>query len=85
MAEPVPFRESNFTYTAPPGQPEVLDLPVFKGTTPDGAPCIISCIQFTKPELDELMRTGKVWVWVMSRQELPPMALCAYSPFEVKK
>lgn len=30
MAEPIPFPESNFTFTAPAGDQECCELPVFR-------------------------------------------------------
>ena len=76
VAEPIPFPESNKTYKAPEGHPEVLDLPTYQG-----GGLILSKWKLTKPEIEEVMRTGVVWIWVMG-QGMPPVSISVGDPFK---
>lgn len=63
MADAINFPGSNFTFTAPPDRDDVRDLQTFR--QPDG-PCNVSCWQLRPEELDEVIRTGCVFLSVMS-------------------
>lgn len=76
MAEPIPFREANRELKAPVGQEaECSSL----HTHTDGR-VSTSCWRFTKPELDEIMRTGVVWLHVWSGVTQPPVCASAFKP-----
>lgn len=63
MADAVNFPGSNFTFMAPPDRDDVRDLHSFRQH--DG-PCNVSCWELRPDELDEVNRTGKVFLSVMS-------------------
>jgi hypothetical protein len=63
MADAINFPGSNFTFTAPPDRDDVRDLHTFR--QPEG-PCNVSCWQLRPDELDEVARTGCVFLSVMS-------------------
>lgn len=63
MADAINFPGSNFTFTAPPERDDVRDLHTFR--QPEG-PCNVSCWQLRPEELDEVARTGCVFLSVMS-------------------
>lgn len=74
MAEPIPFKESNCTFTS--SNPDILDLPTHKA---EGY--ILSKWKLTKPEIDEVSSTGVVWVWVYSTS-LAPISISVKDPFK---
>jgi hypothetical protein len=49
------------------------------GDEPDG-PIIISCYKLTEEELEEINRTKRVWLTVISHR-MPPVALTGMKPF----
>lgn len=63
MADAINFPGSNFTFTAPSGREDVRDLHTFR--QPEG-PCNVSCWRLRPEELDEVNRTGCVFLSVMS-------------------
>lgn len=63
MAHAVDFPGSNFKFTAPEGREDVGDLHTFR--QPNG-PCNVSCWQLTPEELEEVNRTGRVFLSVLS-------------------
>lgn len=69
MAYAIDFLGSNFTFTAPPGRDDVADLHTFRQH--DG-PCNVSCWQLTPEELEEVNRTGCVFLSVMSGRSFAP-------------
>lgn len=69
MADAVKFRGSNFTFTAPPDRDDVRDLHTFRQ---HGGPCNVSCWELRPDELDEVIRTGKVFLSVMSGMSFYP-------------
>ncbi len=46
----------------------------------DDPPVVISCWKLTKEELEEINRTGRVWLWIWGRT-MPPALLTIQSPF----
>lgn len=46
----------------------------------DGKQCV-SCWQFNKEDLEEIQRTGKIWLIVVSGHSQPPVTLQTESPF----
>lgn len=79
MAEAIPFRQQNDNLTAPSGSPNVLELPVHRA---DGL--ILSKWKLTNPEIEEIGRTGIVWLWVMG-ERMPPVAIQTNDPFAAKE
>lgn len=85
MSEPVPFKEQNTTFTRGENAESVCELPAYVGKirideTPNLYPCIISCWMLTEPEIQEIVRTGRVWLGVMGTSQ-PPVFAAAISPF----
>lgn len=46
----------------------------------DGTPVVISCWKVTKEELEEIQRTGRVWLTIVG-QTMPPAHVGGISPF----
>jgi hypothetical protein len=84
---PKDFKERNFVYTKPKDwtDEQCGDLPVFKGTSAiDGEgtmiPCIISCWQLSKEDLEEIQNTGCIWLSITGHT-MPPVSLFTENPF----
>jgi hypothetical protein len=86
---PTDFPQSNFKFNKPS---EMTDeqcmggIPVWKGLVPydeegNCFPTIISCWRFNKEDLEEIQRTGVIWVAVTG-ETLPPFSLYTETPFE---
>lgn len=80
MAVPSSFNESNFVYDTPKGvdPDEITPLSCFVQTKP---PLTVSCWKLTKEELEEINKTGRVWLYVYGHP-IPPVAVGGLSPFE---
>lgn len=79
---PSSFHESN-TYLGPPPGVSLEDceaLSVWKGEYPDGTPVVISCWRPTVGELEELQKTGRIWLHVWGHT-MPPVHLGTDHPF----
>jgi len=78
---PVKFPEQNLVYGKPEGMTddECSPLPVFKGKV-GGFPGIVSCWKLSEEELEEIQRTGVIWLNIVSYSH-PPVELMAKSPF----
>ena len=88
MSLPSNFPESNHVYHKPKDatDEQCMSLPCWVGNIPvddKGTqwPVIISRWQFNKEEIDEIIRTGGIWLSVTGR-ELPPVAVFAENPFD---
>jgi hypothetical protein len=68
MSAPVNFKGHNHVLKPPPDSENVLPLPIFRNGR-----CCVSCWQFTKKELAEINRTGRVYVTVFSGNSQPPV------------
>lgn len=79
---PTSFEESNFTFTKPSSMTdeECADLPVFKGHDADGYPVIISCWKFSKEDLEEIERSGCIYLQIIGNG-MPPVSLYTENPF----
>jgi hypothetical protein len=75
------FDESNKVFDKPPNMENCDALSVWVGTTPENEPIVISCFKCTKEELDEINRTGRVWVFHYGLS-LQPHALVGTNPFK---
>ena len=68
---------------------QCMDLPVWKGQVPldDSSqtfPAIISCWRLSKEDLDEINRTGVVWLSITGHG-MPPVSIFTENPFETEK
>lgn len=79
---PSAFDEDNTVLGPPNGmtEDEVTSLSVFRGATVEGEPVVISCWKFDKAELEEMQRTGRVWLYIYGLS-MPPCAVGGHSPF----
>ncbi len=55
-------------------------LSVLRTQTTGGVPVVVSCWKLTKEELEEVNRTGRVWLTVLGIT-MPPVALDGAKPF----
>lgn len=80
---PCDFAESNLVLDKPPSmtRDECTPLSVLYTKTADDKPVVISCWKLTRDELDEIIRTGRVWLTVYG-SGMPPVALGTDKPFE---
>ena len=56
-------------------------LPVWRGLLTNGLPVTISCWKFTKEEMEEIQKTGRLWLMVLG-EGMPPVHLNGISPFK---
>ena len=82
MAEPASFAESN-DYLGPPpgvGEEDCQSLAIGRAVLPNGQAVVISCWKLTAEELEEVNRTGRVWLSVWGHT-MPPAVICGKKPF----
>lgn len=79
---PASFPESNIALSRPKDMTDEQCSPlcVFKGEDVEGTPVIISLWKLTKEELEEINKTGRVWLCIYGRG-MPPVALGTSDPF----
>lgn len=79
---PTTFEGYNFVYTKPGSMTDeqCMDLPVFKGLDANGLPVIVSCWRFSKEDLEEIQRTGCIYLSVCGTG-MPPVGLFTENPF----
>lgn len=84
---PTSFEGSNFVFAKPADMTDeqCMDLPVWRGELPhDDAgntfPAIISCWRLSKEDLEEINRTGVVWLSITGRG-MPPVSVFTENPF----
>lgn len=82
------FEQSNLKLTKPKDmtEEECGTLDVFKGLCILGEPgreanCVISCWGLDSSDLNMLLVTGKIWVFVYG-ENMPPIALTVKNPFK---
>ena len=78
------FDEANMTLGPPVGVSEdrVQSLRVHRGTFHDTSEAfVLSCYKVTQEELDEINKTGRVWLYVLG-PTMPPVILSGVHPFE---
>ena len=82
---PVSFPQKNFEFTKPEGMTDeqCMSLPVCVcelkiDDSGSKAMHVISCWQLSKEDLDEINRTGRIYLGVMGMQ--PPVFLAAENP-----
>lgn len=76
MAEAIRFEGANFVFKAPPEREDVSDLHTFRQ---HGGPSNVSCWRLSPEELEEVNRTGCVWLSVMSGPMFHPAFVGAES------
>jgi hypothetical protein len=70
MAQPIGFEEANVTLGPPGGmEADVVPLPVRHSV--DGQ--LVSCWQLSADEIEEIVRTRKVWISVWGGMSQPPV------------
>ncbi len=82
MAFPTSFDESNAVLSKPPDMTheECESLSVCKTIDADSTPVVISCWKLTREELEEINRTGRVWLGILG-ETMPPAWIAGQSPF----
>lgn len=80
---PTSFDQANIVYDKPEGmtREECDALSCWKGQDTDGQPLVISCWKPTKEELEEINRTGRIWVFHFGHY-LQPHAVSGQNPFK---
>jgi hypothetical protein len=79
---PASFDAANCVLDKPPemSYDQCDPLSVLRTKTDGGNPVCISCWKVTKEELEEIIRTGRVWLTVYGFT-MPPCALTGEVPF----
>ncbi len=79
------FNEENVVFDTPEGLTTVECEPIsaWMGTIDNTTPAVISCWKVTKEELEEIQKTGRVWLYVMGNR-MPPVHLTGIHPFTDK-
>jgi hypothetical protein len=83
MAVPASFNESNMLLDSPPGfSPDGCEpLCVhFSNKGSSGYPEVLSCWKLTQDELNEINKTGRIWVTVIGCR-VPPISVSGLAPF----
>lgn len=82
---PQDFPESNTTFNSRQEGVDTIEGWVGEapGPSPDHPPIqtIITCWKPSPEEIQQIIKTGKIWVWFFTNS-LPPHSLTSYSPFE---
>lgn len=79
--EGVDFDGSNFKFTAPDDMPDCNTLPVYRGPNHEGRPVIISCWKLSPEDLELIVKTGCIWLWIWG-DSMPPVALDTNHPMK---
>ena len=83
MAELTDFPGSNFTWSAPVGADNVMDMRVLRTPSPAyGAVVNISAWRLSTDELAEVAATGVVWLSVLG-DSMSPVLVLGNVPYEV--
>lgn len=79
---PIQFDQANFTFTKPQSMTDEQcgDLPVCKTRDSSGFPVIVSCWRFNKEDLEEIQRTGVIYLTITG-VGMPPVSLQTENPF----
>lgn len=79
---PTSFEESNDVLGKPPSMSddECSCLSILRVENNNGLPMVISCWKMTKEELEEVNRTGRVWLGVCG-VTMPPVIVTGIKPF----
>jgi hypothetical protein len=80
---PIPFKEANFTFVAPPGQEEnVWSMPCFKGNNQLHQPIIVTRWKLSEDEIASIVKNGTIDMIVMG-EKMHPLSLHAENVFSV--
>lgn len=80
---PASFDESNCVLSRPPqmDDEQCAPLSVCRTADTDGQPVVVSCWKCTQEELEEINRTGRVWLMLWG-ETMPPAAVIGIKPFK---
>jgi len=83
MALPTQFPQSNFVFKKPSNMTdeECFELPVCKTNDIAGLPVIVTCWRLSKEDLEEINKSGVVWVQIVGHG-MPPISVYTENPFE---
>lgn len=83
MAVPASFDESNDVLGRPVdmSDDDCAPLSIYRHVPDEGFPLMISCWKFTKEELDEINRTGRIWLTVYGVGH-PPVHVSGIKPLQ---
>lgn len=79
---PTSFPEQNIVLGRPIDMTDeqCVSLPAWVGKNDEGLPCIISKWKLSKEDLEEINRTGEVWLQVIG-SAMPPVGIFTQYPF----
>ncbi len=77
---PIEFEQANDVLKCPPDMPDCTDLPICKAMDSLGNACVISCWQLSEEEIQQLIKSKKLYVY-FSHITHPPLSLLTKSPF----
>ena len=77
------FDEANAVLSKPAAMSDddCACLSVLRSIQPNNIPIVLSCWKLTKEELEEIQRTGRVWLTVVG-STMPPVALDGICPIQ---
>jgi len=78
--EPCGFAESNAVLSRPPDMEDCDALSVLRGQDLQNRPVVVSCWKVTAEELEEIKRTGRVWLLLWG-PSMPPATVSGIKPF----
>lgn len=80
---PSAFDEENILLQPPEGvsSEDCAVISAFRGVNVAGQDVIVSCWKPSREELEEIRKTGRVWL-VIWGTGMPPVALLGHKPFE---
>lgn len=83
---PTAFEGENQIFGPPPGvsDEEVQYITGYVGPDANGVITTITCWKLEKDEIEELLRTGRIFLWQWLGGGCAPHALTVHSPFERK-
>jgi len=83
---PSNFDQANSQLLPPEGmsEDEVGTLCAYRGVYEEtDEPFVVTCFKPTREELDEIEKTGRVWV-IMLGESIPPISISSENPWESK-
>jgi len=76
---PVEFKEQNDVLKAPPNMEGCGELPICRVADSKDNPIVISCWDLSEEEIQEIVKTGKLYLWVWGRTQ-PPVGFTTAPP-----
>lgn len=82
--KPVDFPNRNFIYQKPPNMTdeECSPLPVFKGRDEMNYPVVISCWDLSEQDMEQLRKTGKIYLMMYTAGPICPVCVTPFPPFK---